>query len=356
MLNGWSTAPGVPAGGYSGPPPLTPARLVTTWQVTPAVLAALLLGAAYWWAVRRARARGMAWPRARVYCFLGGVAWLLLITGGWVGGYSGVLFWVRAVRNVSLLMIVPMLLAMGAPLTLARELLGPGARARLGRVGRSRAARVATFPLVVTPVFLAPLPLLYLTPLYPAGLAHGWVDGLVGVWLLGAGWLYFWTRFRIDPTPRTDPYVVSLGISVAEVVLDGALGLAVWLGPLLAPHYYLALHRPWGPDAQLDQIIGAGVLWIGGDLAGLPFLGVVLRRMTSEDAEQAAEIDAELDRQDQHRAHRRARDVAAAGAGVGADGGSEPGTAPGAASPQDAERPRLWWEDHPELAERFRRR
>jgi cytochrome c oxidase assembly factor CtaG len=327
---------------------LTLVRVVTAWQVTPATVAALLVGAGYLLAVRRLRARGGSWPASRSWSFVGGgVGALLLVTSASIGVYAGVLFWPRAVQNVTLLMIVPMCWAMGAPLTLLRELAPPSVRAPLGRALRSPLARRLTFPLVVTPVFVAPLPLLYLTPLYPASLEHGWVAALVGLGLLAAGWLYFWTRFRVDPTPRTDPYLVSLGISAAEVVLDGALGLAVWLGPVLAPHYYQALGRPWGPSVRLDQIIGAGVLWIGGDLAGLPFLGVVLRRMTREDDAQAAIVDAELDLQEQvaEQARRDRADQATANP-------DQPGLA---ADPDEPARPRLWWEDHPELAERFRR-
>ncbi|WP_445182318.1 cytochrome c oxidase assembly protein [Pseudonocardia sp. Cha107L01] len=331
----------VMAAGYPGPPPLTWVRVITAWQLTPATVAALLLAAAYRAAVRRLRARGGQWPATRCWSFVaGGVGALVLVNSAFIGVYAGVLFWARAVQNVTLLMIVPMFFAMGAPLTLLRELAPPSVRAPLGRALRSRLARKLTFPLVVTPIFLVPLPLVYLTPIYPASLEHGWVAALVGTGLVGAGWMYFWTRFRVDPTPRTDPYLVSLGISAAEVVLDGALGLFVWLGPLLAPRYYLALGRPWGPDVRLDQIIGAGVLWIGGDLAGLPFLAVVLRRMTGEDAEQAAQVDAELDHQellDSRAALERAAEAA----------GTQPAAEP--------DRPRLWWEDHPELAERFRR-
>jgi cytochrome c oxidase assembly factor CtaG len=316
------------AAGYSGPPPLTLARAFTTWSAGPAV-PALLVAVVYLLGVRAVRSRGVEWPAARLWCFLaGGVGTLLVVTAGPVGGYAGVLFWVRAVQNVALLMLVPMFAAMGAPLTMLRELCGPAWRARFGRALHSAWARRLTFPLVVTPIFVAPMPLVYLTPIYPASLEHGWAAVLVGLWLMASGWVYFWTRFRIDPTPRGDAFLVSLGISAAEVVLDGALGLVVWLGPLLAPHYYQALARPWGPGMRLDQIIGAGILWIGGDLAGLPFLAVVLRRMTREDAVQAAEVDAELDRQEAERA----------------------------AEPEADGPPRLWWEDHPELAERFRRR
>ncbi|HEX4253045.1 MAG TPA: cytochrome c oxidase assembly protein [Pseudonocardia sp.] len=345
------------AAAYVGPPALTLVRAVTAWQLTPATVAALLVGAGYLLAVRRLRARGGSWPATRTWSFVaGGVGALVLVTSASIGVYAGVLFWARAVQNVTLLMIVPMCWAMGAPLTLLRELAPPSVRAPLSRALHSRLARRLTFPLVVTPVFVAPMPLLYLTPIYPASLEHGWVAALVGLGLLGAGWLYFWTRFRLDPTPRTDPYLVSLGISAAEVVLDGALGLAVWLGPVLAPHYYLTLGRPWGPSVRLDQIIGAGVLWIGGDLAGLPFLGVVLRRMTREDDAQAAIVDAELDRQDlaaeQARLARADRAGTDAGATATAD---QPPPAALAAEEDEPARPRLWWEDHPELAERFRR-
>jgi hypothetical protein len=82
------------------------------------------------------------------------------------------------------------------------------------------------------------------------------------------------------------------------------------------------------------------VLWIGGDLAGLPFLGVVLRRMTLQDAAEAALVDAELDRQDELRRRQAAE--------VEPDRVADPAQLDGP--------PRLWWEDHPELSERFRRR
>jgi hypothetical protein len=126
------------------------------------------------------------------------------------------------------------------------------------------------------------------------------------------------------------------------VIFDGVLGLTVWLGPLIAPHYYLALHRGWGPDLRLDQIIGAGVLWIGGDLAGLPFLAAVMTRMRQEDQHHAAVIDAELDTLEA--AHRSLLSAA--------DSPESTRGSPGSSSPNT---PRLWWEDHPEIAQRFHR-
>jgi cytochrome c oxidase assembly factor CtaG len=272
---------------------------------------------------------GGEWPGARSWAFLlGGLGSTALVAFSFLGVYDDTLFWVRAAQNVVLLMVGPMFLALGAPLTLVRELVSAPARTRLSGLLRSRAARAATFPPVVTAVLIAPLFVVYLTPLYASALQSSVLSGLVGALLVAAGFVYFWTRLGVDPTPRTDPHLVTVWITLLEVVSDGALGLTLWLGPLIASDYYHAVARAWGPDLRLDQVIGAGVLWIGGDLAGLPFLAVVLVRWMRDDQRDAARVDAELD--------------------AAADGDGKPDSPSG--------RPRLWWEDHPELAERFRRR
>ncbi|MFC4945649.1 cytochrome c oxidase assembly protein [Pseudonocardia sp. GCM10023141] len=314
-------------------PPFTLARAFTAWTAAPGVLAGVgLTGGGYLGALRR---RDGPWPRARTLAFLGGLVSVLLVTVTFVGVYAGTLFWDRALQNVVLLTVTPMLLALGAPVSLLRDVLPAALRARLGAARRSRVAHLLTFPVVVTLLLVAPLPVLYLTPLYEATLRSGWVAVLAGLGLLVCGFGYFWTRLRLDPTPRTDPYMVTVAITLVEVVADGALGLALWLGPLIAPAYYAELARGWGPSVRVDQIIGAGVLWIGGDIAGLPFLGAVLMRMARESEREAAVIDAELDAAD-----------AAAAAHATASGHDE--------AAADA-RPQLWWELDPELAMRIRR-
>ncbi|MEO7195013.1 MAG: cytochrome c oxidase assembly protein [Pseudonocardiaceae bacterium] len=311
----------------SPPPPLTWERLLTAWTLNPVALVAVAaLGMVYGLGVRRLHRDAVAWPAGRTWWFLTGLGSILLVTLSAVGVYADTLFWDRAVQNITLLMITPMFLAMGAPLTLLRAVLPEPATRAASRVLHSTAARVLAFPVVVTAALIAPLFILYLTPLYEASLRSAALGAVVDVGLVLGGFLYFWTRFRIDPTPRADPYLLTMAISVAEVVFDGVLGLTLWLGPLIAPHYYQALHLGWGPDPRLDQTIGAGVLWIGGDLAGLPFLAAVVTRMMREDQRDAAVIDAELDTH---------------------DASAEATPAPTA--------PRLWWEDHPELSQRFRR-
>ena len=44
-----------------------------------------------------------------------------------------------------------------------------------------------------------------------------------------------------------------------------------------------------------DQLIGGGAIWVVGDMAGLPFIGALWRRMFHEDKQEAAVVDTLLD-------------------------------------------------------------
>jgi cytochrome c oxidase assembly factor CtaG len=189
-------------------------------------------------------------------------------------------------------------------------------------------------PLTATLALLVPLPVLYLSGLYAATLAHPWVDAVVRAGLVGCGFVYYWTRLRIDPAPGTATHVVSFAITFAESLVDGILGVVVWLGPLIAPAHYLALGRLWGPSLRADQTAGAVALWFGGDLISLPYLAALLAAWTRSDERAARRIDAELDA----RADRREP----------VDGQGEDVPTPGP-DLQDG----LWWESDPRFTERF---
>ena len=327
----------------AGLPPLTPAQVLTSWTANPVVIAGVaVLGGAYLTGVHRKRIAGQAWSTRRSVAFLAGVVLLGLIGTSVVAVYDDTLFWARAVQGVVLLVVAPMLLAAGAPLTLARDTLPPAVVARLGRLRRSALARTLASPGIATIALIAPPFLVYLTGLYPLELRSSVVSGLVSLGLLGAGLLYVVSRLQIDPVPRQTNHGLTLGIAIAEIVADGVLGLVLWIGPLLAVAHYDAVHRTWGPSPRDDQAIGAGVWWIGGDLAGLPFLGAIAARFAAADAREARRVDAELDAAEAAAA--TAREAAARAADDGEAGHDHGG------------RPRLWWEDDPRFADRFRRR
>jgi cytochrome c oxidase assembly factor CtaG len=324
------------ASGYHGPPQLTFARAFSSWRLDPWTLAAVvLLGAAYLAGVRRARRQGVPWRASRSVAFCGlGLSFAVIATMSAVGVYQPVLFYMRSIQTILLLLVVPLFFALGRPLTLIIATvprLGPWLESAIG----SRTARLVTFPAITTFVLVLTPFLVYFTPWYAAGFRSVVVAQVTHVALIVPGFVFFWTLLRVDPVPKAYPYIVALWITAAEVVGDAVLGLAVIADTnLIAGPYYHALARPWGPSLPTTQVLGGGVLWILGDIVGLPFLAAQLIQMIREDEAEAKVIDAELD------AAEEAQAVPAVAA-----------IAPG--SPEaNAQRP--WWESDSRFADRFR--
>jgi cytochrome c oxidase assembly factor CtaG len=369
------------ASGYHGPPHLTVARGFTEWTLDPWMLAlVVLLGGAYLAGVHRQRlAPDGPWRGSRVVNFGLGLAIVAIATMASFGAYSGVLFFMRAFQTILLLLLAPLFLALGRPLSLFIAVF-PRAGQRLDRAIHSRAARVLTFPAITTLALVAVPFVMYFTTWYTAAFHSVPVRELTHLALMTPGFVFFWTLLRVDPVPKAYSYGVSLWITGAEVVGDAFLGLAVIADTsLIGGGYYHALARPWGPSLGTDQILGGGTLWIFGDLVGLPFLVAQLIQFIREDEAEAVEIDAELDAReaarDAARAARKAAAIAAEGRPAKAPpktsdvtpASAQPSAQPSASGapsateaaggPDDPERDdpeRPWWEEDPRFQERFR--
>jgi cytochrome c oxidase assembly factor CtaG len=336
------------AAGYLGPPELTFGRAATSWTLDPWSLAGIvILGGLYVIGVRRVRRNGEPWPAARIVLFCGlGLGFAVIATMSFVGVYQPVLFYVRSVQTVLLLLVVPLFMALGRPLTLVIAAL-PRFGARLESAIRGRVAKLATFPAITTLVLVLTPFVIYFTPWYQAGFSSVLVAQLTHIALMVPGFVFFWTLLRVDPVPKAYPYVVALWITGAEVIGDAVLGLAVIADTsLIAGHYYHALARPWGPSLATSQVLGGGVLWILGDIVGLPFLAAQFIQMIREDQADAAVIDAELDAQE------AAAATADAATPAAADASGALGTAVVTASEQTGQQP--WWESDRRFSDRFR--
>jgi cytochrome c oxidase assembly factor CtaG len=307
------------------PGPLTWDAVVQTWHLDLVSAAAIVvLSSAYVWCYRHDREAEQAAGPAQAGCFaVGMVLWALATTSA-IGAYAYVLFWVRALQVLLLLYVVPFFLAQAKPVTVVRNALSPTGRDRIDRLLAGRVARVLAHPLTTSMAMLATPWLLYLTPWYTAALDREWIGAPTRILLVTIGFGYFYARLQADPVPRKYPQLISLLITVAETLGDGLLGLVIWQGSLIAAAYYAALHRSWGPDQRLDQTIGAGVLWILGDVVGLPFVLLLMRALSRDEKAHAVRVDAELDTAE-----------AAENEGAASSG--------------------LWWENDPQLRERFRR-
>jgi cytochrome c oxidase assembly factor CtaG len=322
------------ASAYHGPPELTPARVFTSWTLDlPVLIAVLLAGGLYLAGMRRARRSGQPWSAGPAIAFCGGgLGGLVIATMSAIGVYQGTLFYVRSMQTILLLLVTPLFVALGRPLSLAIATL-PGLGPKLETAVRAKAARILTFPAITTMTLILVPFVLYFSPWYAASVHGGAVREATYLALMAPGFVFFWTLLRVDPVPKAYPYLVALWVTGAEVVGDAVLGLAVMADQhLIAGGYYHALARPWGPNLSTDQVVGGGALWILGDIVGLPFLAAQLIQMIREDEAEAVVIDAELD----------AAEPSQALTGPGAEGGE-----PAAGS-------QPWWESDPRFADRFR--
>ena len=305
--------------------PLTWAAVVQTWHLDAvSTTVIVLLASAYAWCYRHNREAEQPAGPAQAGCFAVGMVLWVLATTSVIGTYAYVLFWMRALQVLLLLYVVPFFLAQATPVTVVRSALGPAGRDRLDRLLASRPARVLAHPLTTSVAMLATPWLLYLTPWYTAALDSEWIGAPTRILLVVIGFGYFYARLQADPVPRRYSQLISLLITVAETLGDGLLGLVIWQGSLIAEAYYSGLHRSWGPDQRLDQTIGAGVLWILGDVVGLPFVLLLMRARSRDEKAHAVQVDAELDT---------------------AEAAENEGAAPSG----------LWWENDPQLRDRFRR-
>ena len=111
-------------------PPFSGMRLLTEWRLDTVVALLALAGiVTYARGVLLLRRRGVHWPVGRTIAWLSGVGVAVVVLCGGVATYAPAMFSVHMVQHMTLSMLVPILLAMGAPITLALRALPAGRRA-----------------------------------------------------------------------------------------------------------------------------------------------------------------------------------------------------------------------------------
>jgi putative copper resistance protein D len=266
--------------GYDLPAPLTAMRLVGLWRFDLffGILAAVL-GAAYLAGARRLRGRGESWPAGRTVWWFSGLLTMVIATMSGIATYSPVLFSVHMTQHLVLTMISPVLLVLGAPVTLALRALRPatveGDRGPLEWLPvalHSRFVRVITHPAVATGVFVAVSSALYTGPLFEAAMrAHLGHIAMLICFLLSGG-LYCWVLMGSGTLPR-EPSFAARALMLCAILAFHAL-LGVWLTHTsgMAAGWYTSLGRTWGSSLTSDLHTGGTIAWVGGEITALLML------------------------------------------------------------------------------------
>ncbi|GAA0434616.1 hypothetical protein Acor_32870 [Acrocarpospora corrugata] len=200
--------------------PFAAGRLVTEMRLDPLLLLVVVAaGIAYLAGVRRMG----SWPRWRTVAWFAG---LLVIAYGMVGGvgvYARAIFSVHMVQYALIGTVGPVLLALGAPLALMPY------------------RRVS--PVVAAVAYVAPFPLLFLTPLYEISQSVLAVRLVVVLYLVAAGVVFF--------------VVVRPWAAVAVVgAVQAALAVQLLAGGIQGRAWFPGLELDWLPSAAADQRLG----------------------------------------------------------------------------------------------------
>ncbi|MEU9761467.1 cytochrome c oxidase assembly protein [Streptomyces sp. NPDC047985] len=231
------------------------------------LIGCLLALGLYGYGVLRLRRRGDAWPVGRTVFFFVGVLSVALVMCTKLNDYGMVMFSVHMVQHMVISMLSPILVLLGAPVTLALRALPVAGRGRTGprelllMLLHSRYMRVITHPVFTIPMFIASLYALYFTPLFDFLMESKTGHIAMMVHFLAVGLVFFWPIMGVDPGPHRPGYVMRMLELFAGMPFHAFFGIALMMATTPMIDTYKNPPASLGIDALSDQSAAGGIAW-----------------------------------------------------------------------------------------------
>ena len=272
--------------GYELPGAPSPLRMLTFWRFdTFLSVGGLLLAALYLAGVVRLHRRGDRWPVGRTVSWLAGCVALVFATGSGVRAYGSAMLSIHMVEHTLLNMFVPVLLVLGAPVTLALRVLPsaapgapPGPREWIVRAVHSPFTAFLSNPITAFVLFVGSLYAVYFTPLFDTLVPYHWGHELMSLHFLITGYLFYWGIIGVDPGPRRLPFIGRLALLFATMPFHAFFGIAMMTKTTaVGGNYYATIAPPWVSSLTDDQHLGGAIAWGAGEV---PLVMVVIALVT----------------------------------------------------------------------------
>lgn len=269
------------------------------------VLAVVLYG----YAVLRLRRRGDGWPVSRIAFFVVGVLTIALVMCTRLNDYGMVMFSVHMVQHMVISMLSPILLLLGAPVTLALRALPVAARGTKGprelllMLLHSRYMKIVTHPAFTIPLFIASLYALYFTPLFDFLMGSTAGHLAMMVHFLAVGLFFFWPIMGVDPGPHRPGYVMRMLELFAGMPFHAFFGIALMMASEPMVKVYENPPASLGIDALSDQNAAGGIAWAFSEipsvlvLVALVFQWYRSEQRTAKRSDRAADRDGDQELQ-----------------------------------------------------------
>ncbi|MET8472932.1 cytochrome c oxidase assembly protein [Streptomyces sp. NPDC006422] len=284
-------------------PPFTLGRGLE-WSADPFFLVGCLLALAlYGWGVVRLARRGDAWPVSRTISFVVGVLTIGLVMCTKLNDYGMVMFSVHMVQHMVISMLSPILLLMGAPITLALRALpvaskrgSKGPREVLLWLLHSRYMRIITHPAFTIPLFIASLYALYFTPLFDFLMGSKVGHIAMMVHFLAVGLVFFWPIMGVDPGPHRPGYVMRMLELFAGMPFHAFFGIALMMASTTMVGTFENPPASLGIDPLADQTAAGGIAWAFSEVPSVLVLLALLFQWKKSEDRQARRKDRAADR------------------------------------------------------------
>ncbi|WP_441248587.1 cytochrome c oxidase assembly protein [Kitasatospora sp. McL0602] len=280
------------------------ASAALTWSPDwPFLIGCLVALALYGTGVVRLRRRGDRWPVGRAIAWLAGVGSILLVTCSGLNDYGMVLFSAHMMQHMVLSMLSPILLLLGAPITLALRTLRParkgsgrGPRELLVALLHSRFVRVISHPAFTIPLFVASLYGLYFTPLFDFLMQYRLGHIGMMVHFLAAGMLFFWPIMGVDPGPHRPGFVMRIIELFMGMPFHAFFGVAVMMATSSLVTTFGTGSAPAGTNLLDDQKMAGGITWAFGEIPTAVVLIALTLQWAKSEERQARRKDRAADR------------------------------------------------------------
>ncbi|MFF3397406.1 cytochrome c oxidase assembly protein [Streptomyces sp. NPDC002659] len=257
----------------------------------------------YGWGVLRLRRRGDSWPVGRTVCFTVGVLSVALVMCTKLNDYGMVMFSVHMVQHMVISMLSPIVLLLGAPVTLALRALpvasrrgSKGPRELLLALLHSRYMRIVTHPAFTIPLFIASLYGLYFSPLFDFLMESKTGHVAMMVHFLAVGLVFFWPIMGIDPGPQRPGYVIRMLELFAGMPFHAFFGIALMMATEPMISAYRNPPASLGIDALTDQNAAGGIAWAFSEIPSVLVLIALVFQWYGSEQRQAKRMDRAADR------------------------------------------------------------
>lgn len=199
-----------------------------------------------------ASCRKKSWPLYRTAFWSLGTVMALTSVAGPLANLAHTNFIAHMLNHLLLGMLAPLLMALGAPMTLIMKTLRTPIARKLTRILKSWPVGLLTHPITTTLLNIGGLWLLYTTNLYSLMHVNAFLYLLIHFHIFIAGYLFTVSFIYIDPTVHRFSFLYRSNILVISLAAHGVLSKIIYVYP------------PTG--VPLDQAKpGSMLMYYGGD-------------------------------------------------------------------------------------------